>query len=177
MSVGCDKKTSRAAAQTLAISAFFRGGLFVTLPEYPASSSLPIMLSTSSTCKPAPGLVILPLLIVAESAAPGERELLEVLDCMPEGPGEADLPSGEVPIAEGGGGELPSRDERNPRDSGLARIVEVVGTRGEGGARLEVVGMGDPAPRIGGLGVSRDPSAPLTVGFDEAELKLDTDPL
>jgi hypothetical protein len=53
----------------------------------------------------------------------------------------------------------------------------VVGTRGEGGARLEVVGIGDPAPRMGGLGVSRDPSAPRIVGLDDAELKLDTDPL
>jgi hypothetical protein len=113
--------------------------------------------------------------MVAESAAPGDSELLDVLDCMP-GPGEADLPSGEVPIAEGGGDE-PSIEDRNPRDSGLARMVEVVGTRGEGGARLELVGMGELAPRIGGFELSRDPSAPLIVGLDEAELKLDTDPL
>ena len=134
------------------------------------------MLSTSSTCKPAPGLVadMLFLLIVAVNAAPGESELLELLACNPDGPGEGDLPSGEVPIAEGGG-EVPSIDDRNPPAFGLDKMVVLVGTRGEGGARDEV-GIGDPAPRIGVFWASKDPSA-LRVGLDDAELKLDIDPL
>jgi hypothetical protein len=149
INVGCDKNTSLAAAHTLAISAFFNGGLFVTLPEYPASSNRPIILSTSNTCRPAPGLeaVILFLDIVADNAAPGESELLELLLFIPDGPGDGDRPSGEVPIAEGGG-EVPSNDERNPPAFGLARMVVLVGTRGEGGASVED-GIGDPAPRMG----------------------------
>jgi hypothetical protein len=107
------------------------------------------MLSTSNTCRPAPGLEadMLFLLIVAVNAAPGESELLELLACRPDGPGEVDLPSGEVPIAEGGG-EVPSIDDRNPPALGLDRMVVLVGTRGEGGASDEF-GIGDPAPRIG----------------------------
>lgn len=66
---------------------------------------------------------------------------------MPDGPGDVDLPSGEVPTAEGGG-EVPSKDERSPPAFGLAKMVVFVGTRGEGGARVED-GIGDPAPRMG----------------------------
>jgi hypothetical protein len=114
--------------------------------------------------------------MVAVNAAPGESELFELLDCNPpDGPGEGDLPPGEVPIAEGGGDE-PKIEDRSPPEPGLARIVVLVGTRGEGGARLEEDGMGEPAPRMGALGVSSDPSA-LMVGLDDVELKLDTDPL
>ena len=121
----------------------------MTLPEYPASSNRPIILSTSNTCNPAPGLeaVILFLLIVAVNAAPGERELLELLLFIPDKPGDGDLPSGEVPIAEGGG-EVPSIDERSPPAFGLDRMVAFVGTRGEGGASEEA-GIGEPAPRMG----------------------------
>jgi hypothetical protein len=93
---------------------------------------------------------------------------------LPEGPGEDDLPSGEVPIAEGGG-DVPSSEDRNPPDLGLARMVLLVGILGEGGASVEV-GIGDPAPRIGVFWLSRDPSA-LRVGLEDVELKLDTDPL
>lgn len=188
MSVGCDKKTSRAAAQTLAISAFLSGGDFVTLPEYPASSSLAIILSTSRTCRPAPGLpaVMLPRLIVAERAAPGERLLLEALGCnrlpSPLGPGDDERPLGDEAMAEGGG-DVPRRDERRPPE-GDAAIVVFVGPRGDGGANLALPppapGMGEPAARVTALSASSDPSPPepaRIVGFDPAELKLDTDPL
>jgi hypothetical protein len=47
INVGWDKNTSLAARQTAVISAFFRGGLLVTFPLYPASRSREIMLSTS----------------------------------------------------------------------------------------------------------------------------------
>ena len=75
MSVGCERKTSRAAAQTLAISAFLSGGDLVTLPLYPASSNLPIMLSTSNTVVDAPPILL--LLTVALRAAPGDSDELE----------------------------------------------------------------------------------------------------
>jgi len=103
MSVGCDKKTSRAAAQTLAISAFFNGGDFVTFPLYPASSNLPIMLSTSSTCGP-PAPAIEFRLIVWLKAVPTDRD--------EPGPGELDR-FGDAGTAEGGG-DVPMREERSP---------------------------------------------------------------
>lgn len=128
--VGCDRNTSRAAAHTLAISAFLSGGDLVTLPEYPASSNRPIMLSTSNTCgPPAPVGPRLPRLIVALSALPGDRPL--------DGPG--DVP-GEDGIAEGGG-DVPRSDDRRP-EAGDAKMLFVVGIAGEPGtARLPA-----PAP-------------------------------
>jgi hypothetical protein len=107
MRVGWDKNTSRAAAQTLAISAFFKGGDFVTLPEYPASSNLPIMLSMSS----AELFNTLPdtefRLVVAVRAAPGASKSREN-DWL----GDVDRP-GEDGSVLGGGGDVPYSDERN----------------------------------------------------------------
>lgn len=186
MSVGCDKNTSLAAAQTLAISAFLSGGDLVTFPEYPASNNRAIILSTSNTCRP-PGPVMLFRLMVAVSAAPGDKELLDGLEAMAGGPGDGERPLGEIPIAEGGG-DVPNSEERNPPPDGLANIVVLVGTdgRGEGGAKLELVGMGDTAPRSAALlpppgvfSLSNDPDPPSAriVGLDPAELKLEMDPL
>lgn len=153
----------------------------MTFPEYPASSNLAIMLSTSRTCSPAPGLeaVMLFLLIVAVKALPGVRDELDALAWIVDGPGEGDRPLGEEAIAEGGG-DVPRRDERRP-PAGLAMMVVLVGPAGDGGAKLApALGMGDPAPRVAALpedlSLSRDPSG-RTVCLDPAELKLDTDPL
>ena len=119
--VGCDKNTSLAAAHTLAISAFLRGGDLVTLPEYPASNNRPIMLSTSNTCgPPGPAGPRLLRLIVAVRALPGERLL--------DGPG--DVP-GEDGTAEGGG-DVPRSDDRRP-EVGDAKMLFVVGMAGDPG--------------------------------------------
>jgi hypothetical protein len=156
--VGWDRKTSLAAAQTLAISAFLSGGDFDTFPLYPASNNLPIILSTSRTCTP-PGLPgdMLFRLIVALKAAPGERDDTESRFSWPEprlapGKGDGDLP-GEEGMADGGGGEEPSKEDLRPARipvGELATIPCVVGILREPGASVEEVGMGDPAAPIPG---------------------------
>lgn len=178
MRVGCDKKTSLAAAQTLAISAFFKGGDFVTFPLYPASNNLPIILSTSNTWGP-PGLIplILPLLIVALSALPGDSAIPA------EGLGEGGLPG--VFITAEGGGEVPRREERSP-PLGEARMLLVVGIAGDPGTeRLLVVVLGVTGPVAVEEDRMEDEEVVLVlVSIDPAcrdclpvaDEKLDTDP-
>ena len=121
--VGWLKNTSRAARQTALISAIFNGGLLVTLPEYPASINLEIILSTSNTCPPAPAILLREM--VAVNALTGERSLP---------PGEAGgdvarLPGLEPGTLNDGGGDDPRREDRRP-ERGEAAMVLLAGTFG-----------------------------------------------
>ena len=102
------------------ISAFFKGGLLVTLPLYPASRRREIILSTSSV-----RLKLLPeVLDVPRASGLGDVDKLDE-----PGPAER-LALGEVENEEGGGGEEDRKGLLLGRSGELAVIVCVVGMLG-----------------------------------------------